>query len=183
MSANLDFFVGCGMPRTLLRYRAFTRQTFARSLAPFNYKDRKGDEKLWSIKEQISDLKVCFADGDLDAFDLAVFSAKQTDAPAHLAALYALKQLMRVNENLRIEYVGLFPGMRLFPEDGVRLFADVTVYYNVYKESTAWRQELLRDFLTFNPNPKIVVTSGCTPFEFAAYVARRPAQLAVHLNG
>lgn len=149
---------------------------------PFSYRTEK-KEYIWSKQNQIEDLKTCFGDGKPDAFDLAIFTATQTDAAAHLAALYTVKNLLKLNPNLRIEWAGLFPGVRLFPEDGIRLFADVTIYYNVYKDSTPWRQETLRDFLTFNPNAKIVVTSGCTPFDFIDRVARRPSQLAVHLNG
>jgi hypothetical protein len=180
-------YLGAGFPRTLLPYKRITSNNFKQILLPFEYSDGTS-KKLWSVGQQVGDAKEAFSSSDNEgplSFENAVVMGHNADVVPLLTTLFLVQTLRKKRPNLRVSWVALHPGAAQKKEDDllVTVHADITVYFNVYHDSTPWRQEMVRDLMTLNPNAKIVVSSGCNPFAFAARVLRRPAHVALYCNG
>lgn len=180
-------YLGVGFPRTLLPYKRVTSETFKQILLPFDYSEGTS-KKQWTVANQIRDAKEAFSTGGNAGplpFENAIIAGRNADVVPLLTTLFLVQTLRQKRPNLRVAWVALHPGMSQKRDDDLHVIvhADITVYFNVYFDSTPWRQEMVRDFMTLNPNAKIVVTSGCTPFAFAARTLRRPAHVAIYCNG
>lgn len=159
---NLPFLIRNGVPNSLIEdYSERQYKACMNQLRPFQYQLSNRETKGISLSKQREWLASM---RDL-SFDFVLLTGQNTDFAPNILALYLVHQELKNQSPPKIKWINATMHFHS-PKPDEETYS-LVVISNVAINSTDFKIDKVRDYLTMYYCPKILIAAGCDPIEFA----------------